>query len=53
MSRIKEFDKEYQFLTPSNTGLAKNYCDERDYNAVSVKDNQIIINFTPSNFKLN
>ena len=51
ISRIKEFDKEYQLLAPINTGLAKSYSDERDENIVSVKDNQRIINFKPDNIK--
>ncbi len=34
ISRIKEFDKEYQLLAPINTGPAKSYNDERDDNAV-------------------
>jgi len=51
ISRIKEFSKEYQLLAPINTGLAKSYSDDRDDNVVSVKDNQRIINFSPTNIK--
>lgn len=51
ISRIQEFDKEYQLLAPINTALAKSYSDERDENIVSVKDNQRIINFEPKNIK--
>ena len=51
ISRMKEFNKEYQLLAPINTGLAKSYSDERDENIVSVKDNQRIINFKPDNIK--
>ncbi len=34
ISRIKEFDKEYQILSPINTGLAKSYSDDRNDNTV-------------------
>jgi len=51
IGRIKEMNNIYQALAPINTGLAKNYSDERDENIVSVKDNQRIINFEPKNIK--
>ena len=51
ISRIKEFDKEYQVLAPINTGLAKSYSDNRNDNTVSFTDNKRIINFTPANIK--
>ena len=51
IGRIKELDPIYQLLAPINTGLAKSYSDDRNDNTVSVKDNQRIINFKPSNIK--
>jgi hypothetical protein len=40
ISRIKEFDKEYQILAPINTGLAKRYSDDRNDNTLSFTDNK-------------
>ncbi len=51
ISRIKEFDKEYQILALINTGLAKSYSDDRNDNTVSFTDNKRITNFTPANNK--
>ena len=51
IGRIKELDPIYQILAPINTGLAKNYNDDRNNNAVSVTDNQRIINFDPKNIE--
>ncbi len=51
ISRIKEFDKEYQILAPINTGLAKSHSDDRNDNTVSFTDNKRIINFTPATIK--
>jgi hypothetical protein len=40
ISRIKEFDEEFQILAPINTGLAKSYSDDRDDSTVSFTDNK-------------
>lgn len=47
ISRIEEFNKEYQLLAPINTQKAKEYEEDRNKNEVNSKDNKKIFNFEP------